>query len=188
MDSVFVELNHSIDEMLDNLAQDENKLNEISSYLFDLLERRSLFESSEYLALKMLNEMSDSIQPRLADKLEKSRAIKIGNTASDILFPENTYYPDHTEVSRLSELQLAFTLVVFASKSDNLEEIEKLKNYYKNWLSHGVEVVLISLSETPDECAEFASKLPFITACETKNGIARLHRIITCMIRLQCIS
>jgi len=56
LDSVFIEMNASIDMMMENLAADENKFNELTEYLFYLLARRSLFQSSEYLALKVLNE------------------------------------------------------------------------------------------------------------------------------------
>jgi len=41
--------------MVENLVKDEKKLNEITDYLFKLLEQRSLFGASEYLALKVLN-------------------------------------------------------------------------------------------------------------------------------------
>ena len=48
----------SIDAMMKNLVKDDKKLNEVSNYLFDLLERQSLFQASEYLALKVLTETS----------------------------------------------------------------------------------------------------------------------------------
>ena len=56
LDSVYVEMNISIDHMIDNLVRDERKFNEITGHLFNLLEQRSLFGASEYLALKILNE------------------------------------------------------------------------------------------------------------------------------------
>jgi hypothetical protein len=54
LDSVFVEMNVSIDHMIESLVKDEKKFNEITAYLFNLLEQRSLFGASEYLALKVL--------------------------------------------------------------------------------------------------------------------------------------
>jgi hypothetical protein len=54
LDSVYVEMNISIDHMIENLVTDEKKFNEITGYLFKLLEQRSLFGASEYLALKVL--------------------------------------------------------------------------------------------------------------------------------------
>ena len=52
--SVFVELKLSIDVLLKDLIKDEKILNEVTDYLFDLLERHSLFRASEYLALHVL--------------------------------------------------------------------------------------------------------------------------------------
>ena len=43
----------SIDLMLKKLVLNEERLNAVTLYLFDLLERHSLFEASEYLALKL---------------------------------------------------------------------------------------------------------------------------------------
>ena len=43
---VYIEMRTFIDAMLDNLVSDEQKLNEVTDYLFDLLERHSLFKDS----------------------------------------------------------------------------------------------------------------------------------------------
>ncbi len=91
LDSVFVEMNISIDHMINNLQSDEKKLNEVTDYLFRLLEQRSLFNSSEYLALKVLNEVSCTIDNNLAAQLESYRAMKIGNTAPDFVFPQDYF-------------------------------------------------------------------------------------------------
>jgi hypothetical protein len=95
LDSVFVEMNVSIDHMTESLVKDEKKLNEITDYLFNLLEQRSLFGASEYLALKVLNEVSCTIDADLASQLESYRAMKIGNTASDFDFPQNSFTPGY---------------------------------------------------------------------------------------------
>jgi hypothetical protein len=62
LDSVYVEMEISIDFMIDNLATDEEKLNEITDHLFQLLERRSLFKASEYLAMKALTQNACTIE------------------------------------------------------------------------------------------------------------------------------
>lgn len=93
LDSVYVELNTSIDRMMPYLITDEKKFNEITDYLFKLLEKRSLFGSSEYLALKVLNEQSCTLTNDLAAQLESYRAMKKGNVAPDIeLEPAKTFY------------------------------------------------------------------------------------------------
>ena len=94
LDSVYIEMQTSIDAMIDNLVTDEQKLNEVTDYLFDLLERHSLFKASEYLAIKVLNEVSCTINSDLARQLETYRAMKKGNTAPNIVFPKSTLYPN----------------------------------------------------------------------------------------------
>ena len=47
LDSVFVEMKRSIDVMLEDLIKDEKILNEVTDFLFDLLERHSLLETNE---------------------------------------------------------------------------------------------------------------------------------------------
>ncbi len=61
LDSVFIEMRNSIDAMMIHLVKDDKILNEVTNYLFDLLERHSLFDASEYLALKVRNETSCTI-------------------------------------------------------------------------------------------------------------------------------
>ena len=76
LDSIFIEMQISIDAMMENLVKDEQKLNEVTEYLFDLLERHSLLQASEYLALKVLNEVSCTIESDHAKQLETYRAMK----------------------------------------------------------------------------------------------------------------
>ena len=58
-----------IDILIENLLSDEQKLNEITEYVFKLLEKRSLFNASEYLALKLLNEQGRTINNDFAAQL-----------------------------------------------------------------------------------------------------------------------
>ena len=118
LDSVFVEMQVSIDAMMSHLLKDERKLNEVTDHLFDLLERQSLNQASEYLALKALNEVSCTIDSDLAKQLETYRAMKKGNRAADIdltlgRISKGTYaQPPPQRISGLSGEQL---LVVFAA-------------------------------------------------------------------------
>ena len=95
LDSVFIEMNKSIDHMVDNLIFNENKLNEITEYLFKMLEQRSLFKASEYLALKLLNNQACTINRDFAAQLESYRSMKIGNTAPDFIFSEEILAPNY---------------------------------------------------------------------------------------------
>jgi thiol-disulfide isomerase/thioredoxin len=173
LDSVFTEMKISIDSMMTKLIKDEKKLNEITDYLFDLLERHSLFQASEYLALKVLNEVSCTIDNNLAKQLETYRAMKKGNIAPDFAFYPNTIFP--TEISKekiqkLSDLKNPYTLIVFGSSScpKCAEEIPQIAEFYAKWKAHGVEVVFISLDENEKDYQQFIGSFPFISSCDFK--------------------
>ncbi len=103
LDTVLKEMNISIDFMLSNLSGNEKKFNEITKYLFHLLESHSLYQSSEYLALKVLTQNSCTINDDLANQLELYRAMKLGNIAPDILH-SNIYKLPYNLYSRKVEL------------------------------------------------------------------------------------
>jgi peroxiredoxin len=173
LDSVFIEMKVSIDSMMIKLIKNEKKLNEVTDYLFDLLERHSLFQASEYLALKVLNEVSCTINNDLAKQLETYRAMKKGNTAPDVIFPENTIYPvdlQNQKPKKLSDLKTPYTLIVFGSSScpKCAEEIPQISSRYSKWKEKGVEVVFVSLDENGNDFQNFTSSFPFVSTCDFK--------------------
>ncbi len=171
LDSVFVEMNISIDYMIENLASDEKKLNEITGYLFKLLEKRSLFKASEYLALKVLNEVSCTLNSDLAAQLESYRAMKVGNAAPDFEFGNDYlapgYNPENTP-RKLSELKSNYTVVVFGASwcPQCPEELLQIARLYEKWNKHNVEVVYVSLDEEEETFKSFAGVFPFISICD----------------------
>jgi thiol-disulfide isomerase/thioredoxin len=173
LDSVFIEMRLSIDAMMIHLNKDEKKLNEITDYLFDLLERHSLFQASEYLALKVLNEVSCTINSHLAKQLETYRAMKKGNTAPDFAFYPNTFFPTditNEKTKKLSDLKSTYTVMVFGASNCPRcqEEIPEIAKLYSKWKAQGVEVVFISLDENLNDYTKFTSSLPFISSCDFK--------------------
>jgi thiol-disulfide isomerase/thioredoxin len=173
LDSVFIEMKVSIDSIMTKLVKNEKKLNEVTDYLFDLLERHSLFQASEYLALKVLNEVSCTINNDLAKQLETYRAMKKGNIAPDLTFPENTIYPvdlQNQRPKKLSDFKTPFTLIVFGASScpKCAEEIPQIAELYSKWKAQGVEVVFISLDETGYDFQRFTSSFPFVSTCDFK--------------------
>ncbi|MEN8901278.1 MAG: TlpA disulfide reductase family protein, partial [Nonlabens sp.] len=140
----------------------------VTEHLFDVLERQSLFAASEYLALKVLNETSCTLDNDLAKQLETYRAMKKGNTAPNIKFKaEQTIFPDQNYQS-LDDIPLPYTLVVFGASwcPKCQEEIPELANYYKSWQEEGVELVLVSLDENQAEYKAFVKGFPFISTCD----------------------
>jgi peroxiredoxin len=168
LDSVFVELNISVDAMVSQLSANTALLNEIMDYVFDLLEKRSLFTAAEHLALSLLNNHEDKLSDRLSDKLETYRAMRIGNTAPDFEFPDGTIRPEGITAGRLSEISSDYVLVVFAAGwCPNCQAtIPELASKYAAWKQQGVEVVMVSLDDSRDSFGRFASGFPFISTTD----------------------
>ncbi len=171
LDSVYAEMKISINHMVENLAADEPKLNEISDYLFKLLEKRSLFDASEYLALKLLNENACTVNSDLASQLESYRAMKKGNTAPDITFNGNFIAPGYNSENkpkRLSDLESDYTVVVFGASwcPQCPKELTNIARHYKKWKKYDVEVVFVSLDTNKQTFKSFAGHFPFISVCD----------------------
>lgn len=171
LDSVYIEMQLSIDSMLNNLVKDEDKLNEVTDYLFDLLERHSLFQASEYLAIKVLNEVSCTIDANLAKQLETYRAMKKGNTAPELFFDGDNIakgYSADNFPRKLSDIQSEYYLIVFGASwcPKCNEELPQIVNLYQKWKNKGVEVVYISLDENKKDFVDFAGGFPFLSSCD----------------------
>jgi len=168
LDSVFVELNSSLDLLLENLSGKPERFNEISEYVFDVLEQRSLFTSSEHLALNLLTNYAALITNRLSNKLEKYRAMRIGNKAADVEFTEYTRKAEGVTATRLSEVEADYIFVIFAAQWCPFcrEMMPELRSKYKGWREHGVEVVMINLDETPEAFHQFTQGLTFISTTD----------------------
>ena len=171
LDSVCIEMNKSIDILIKNLILDEQKLNEISEYLFKFLEKRSLFNASEYLAIKRLNEKNCTINSDFAAQLESYRAMKKGNIAPDFDFKNDVFAPEYAPSKlpqKLSDLKSKFTVVVFGASwcPQCPQELSKISGLYKKWKEQSVEVVFVSLDEDEKLFKSFASVFPFISICD----------------------
>ena len=172
LDSVFIEMRNSIDAMMLHLVKDDKILNEATNYLFDLLERHSLFDASEYLALKVLNETSCTIDSDLAKQLESYRAMKKGNTAPNISLGTFTYLNGvkQSQFSHIANLPTPYTLIVFGATwcPKCTEELPKLIQNYVKWRNLGVEVVYISLDTDQTVFQQSVANYPFFTYCDFK--------------------
>ena len=163
LDTVFNEMNHSIDLVIASLMHDQKKLNEVTDFLFDFLERRSLFQSSEYLALKMLNEKGCSLNENLTSQLEIYRAMKKGNVAKDIVFNSTFKNNGLQNFSKLTDIQSPYYLIVFGASwcPKCNEELPELSKFYSEWKKKGVEVVFIALDDDRKSYEEFIKPLDF---------------------------
>jgi thiol-disulfide isomerase/thioredoxin len=172
LDSVTIEMQLSIDAMLVNLVKDDKKLNEVTSYLFELLEQHSLFSASEYLALKVLNLKSCIIDIDLARQLESYRTMKKGNIAPDIAFQEFSYKNGvkQNQSNRLSQIQTPYTLVVFGASwcPKCTEELPTVIQNYLKWKNLGIEVVYVSLDTDSVVFEQAVKSYPFFAYCDYK--------------------
>ena len=172
LDSVSIEMKTSIEAMMVYLVKDDKKLNEVTGFLFNLLERHSLFKASEYLALKILNETSCTIDSDLAKQLESYRAMKKGNTAPDIVFNGDHVAPGYVSnvLHKLSDIKSNYTVVVFGASwcPKCTEELPEIARLYTKWKTQGVEVVFVSLDEDKTLFQTFIKEFPFISICEYK--------------------
>lgn len=178
LDSVFIEMKHSIDAMMVHLVKDDKKLNEVTDYLFNLLEQHSLFQASEYLALKVLNETSCTIDQNLAKQLESYRAMKKGSIAPEMVFSGDLVSPGYASnlPKKISEINSDYTVVVFGASwcpkcTEELPEVAKL---YSKWKEQGIEVVYVSLDDDKTQFHTFVKAFPFISVCDYKKWSGKI--------------
>ncbi|QOW10696.1 TlpA family protein disulfide reductase [Kaistella flava (ex Peng et al. 2021)] len=158
---IVVEMKTSIDVLYKNASNDNAKLNEVTTYLFDLLERQSLFQASEYLALKVLNGSAFTVDKNLAQKLEMYHTMKNGNTAPDILFKGDILAPGYepkNSPKKLSDIKSKYTVVVFGAGwcPKCTEELPEIAEFYSKWKQKSIEVVFVSLDENKLQYEGFA--------------------------------
>ena len=176
LDKVFEEMKISIDAMMVKLATNEKIFNEVTDYLFDLLEKHSLFQASEYLALKVLNEGSCTINSDLANQLETYRAMKKGNIAPDMIFEKAHFVNSNLTINKLSEINSKFTIVIFGASwcpkcKEELPEIAKL---HDKWKTKGVEVLFVALEDNKSTFVEFAKAFPFLSYSDLKKWESKI--------------
>jgi thiol-disulfide isomerase/thioredoxin len=176
LDSVFIEMKISIDAMMKHLVKDNKKLNEVTNHLFDLLERKSLFQASEYLALKLLNEDSCVLEADLAKQLETYRAMKKGSTAPEIVFDKASFAKPERAITKLSDLKSNYTLVSFGASwcPKCKEEFAQIASFYTNWKIKGVEVLLIGLEDDRKAFTDFTANFPFPSYSDLKKWNSKI--------------
>ncbi len=161
----------SIDIIYAQLAGKDDLIAEMTDFMITLFTQQSLDDLSEYLATKVLNEEACTLDAKLEYKLESYRKMKAGNTAADITFGANTNFPEGmAKANKLSEIDADYKLVVFAADwcGHCQKELPELVELYPKMRDNSIEVVLVSLDETPDSFTNFAGSFPFISTCDFK--------------------
>lgn len=166
------EMNTSVDFILATLNKNEKLYNEWTNYLFQYFEKHSLFASSEYLALKALNQQEMKLSMALVNRLETYRKIKIGSIAPKIEFKGDVYVNRQlvNNINSLSDIKSKYKIVIFGGSWCNScrSEVIQAIPHYENWKKQGIEVVIVSLDTDKKAFEEFATEFPFIFACDYK--------------------
>jgi thiol-disulfide isomerase/thioredoxin len=170
LDTIYKDMNLSTDVILKSIAKNEQLYNEITKYLFDYFEKHSLFQASEYLAIKTLTQNSCTLNNSLANQLESYRAMKVGKTAPDISFTGDVFEKGLVikNPSRLSEISAKYKVVIFGASwcTACSEELAQLFPLYSKWKAKGLEVVFISLDTDKTAFKNYTNVLPFISYCD----------------------
>ncbi len=161
LDSVKVQVNKSIDYVIENLRDNNDLTNDLTENLINYFEKRSMDEHADYLANKMLSQSHCVLNDSLAKSLEKYRVLKVGNLAPDIQLDQNT---------KLSDIKKPVLLVFGASWCPHCKEgaNEMLIKYYHWKKTSDIEVVYISLDTDKEEFTKAFSTAPWKTYCDFK--------------------
>jgi thiol-disulfide isomerase/thioredoxin len=165
-DQVYAHLNTSSDAVVESLKNRSELQQEVSVYLFNLFEKRSLFKAAEHLALAMLSDNSCQLEGKEQAIFEQYRKMAKGNTAPEIEFKNSK-----SAFTQLSDLKNKYKLVVFGSGwcPKCVEEIPKIKSFYPQWKKQDdLEVVLISLDTEKEKYETFTKDMSWISSCDLK--------------------
>jgi len=166
------EMNTSVECILASVNKNEKLYNEFINYLFQYFEKHSLFTSSEYIALKALNQQENKLSMALVNKLESYRKIKLGSIAPQIEFKGDVFVNRELvkNVNSLSDIKSKYKIVIFGGSWCNScrSEVIQVIPHYENWKKQGIEVVIVALDTDKKAFEDFATEFPFIFACDYK--------------------
>ena len=172
LDEIYEKMEVSIDAILLSVGKNAPLYNEVSAYLLELLERRSLTNAAEYLALTVLEQDKVVLQPRLARQLEGYRAMKVGTQVPEIQFAGDVLLQGkpNSYPTRLSEVSAPYRLVIFGASwcPACTEEMTQLIPLYEKWNKLGVAAIFVSLDTDPKAFQAYSEGRPFIAYSDYK--------------------
>ena len=168
----YKEMAASVDIILDSVKKNDKVYNDLTKYLFQYFEKFSLFNASEYIALKALSQKEVALNSALVNKLESYRKMKVGNRAPNFeLLGDVFKNGSAVKVAiHLSDIKTKYKLVIFGGSWCNQcrSEMIQLIPRYNNWKAKGIEVVFVSLDTDKKEFENFTAPFPFYSACDYK--------------------
>jgi peroxiredoxin len=168
----YKEMAASVDIILDSVKKNEKVYNDLTKYLFQYFEKFSLFNASEYIALKALSQKEVTLNSVLVNKLESYRKMRVGNMAPNFELVGDVFKNGVAvkNTIRLADINTKYKLVIFGGSWCNQcrSEMIQLLPRYNNWKSNGLDVVFVSLDTDKKEFEKFTATFPFYSACDYK--------------------
>jgi len=168
----YKEITSSVDIILDSLSKNDKLYKDLTKYLFQYFEKYSLFNASEYIALKALNQKEVTLNSALAFKLESYRKMKVGNRAPNFELVGDVFKNGSVlkAAVHLADIKTKYKLVIFGGSwcPQCRAEMIQLLPRYNNWKAKGVEVFFVSLDTDKNEFENFTAPFPFYSACDYK--------------------
>ena len=159
-DSIVFQMNKSTDCIVNSLKNNPDLLGKVTNHLFVYLENQSFFKAAAYLANRVLNDNTCSIDSKVSNRFEKYRRLKEGNIAPDIAL---------SATKKLSEIGKNIVLIFGASWCPHCqEELKSIHKYYAQWQQNNrnVEVVYMSIDTDKDLFAKTYWSTPWPTYCD----------------------
>lgn len=161
LDKAYLEMNKSTDHIIANLEAQPEILNMVAEKLLRYFEQRSLFPAAAYLSEQLLSDSQCQLEIPVSNAMQKYHILKIGNKAPEI----------ELHSKRLNDYEQPVLLVFGASWCDHCKnDLEKLKNYYPNWLAKKqLAVVYISLDTDKAAYTKTYGDVPWDMFCDYKS-------------------
>ncbi|MGB1232154.1 MAG: thioredoxin family protein [Winogradskyella sp.] len=154
-------LTEAIDKVVTELQAEAQILNDITLYWLPMLEKKSLLQSAEYLALKMLEQHNATLTDKSKAMLERYHKLAVGNIAPNVQL---------TNSKTLKDINNNILLIFGSAECHHCTEAnKKLLEFYPKWQEKGnIEVVYISIDTDKELYNITFANLPFTTYCSFK--------------------
>jgi thiol-disulfide isomerase/thioredoxin len=166
---VSVEIKNTIDIILNQLIENEDKFIETSNFLINLFNKKGYREENDYLMDAMLKQNSCMLNEELKNNLNRLKQLYIGEIAPNIEIEKFKHINNNLKsFTNLNSMKKDFKLIVFGSSKCHkcMEEIPLLEDFYsKNKSNDFIEIIFISLDDNFDNFSSFTQNLSFISLC-----------------------
>jgi thiol-disulfide isomerase/thioredoxin len=166
-DSIVAQYKKTVHTILGKVITDEEKYEKLFAFFFDFMERNNLTYISEYLALQESTNGSCLKDVALSHKLDSYRKLKVGSKAPNIDFSKGELFNNNSKTC-LDSIKSPYILLMFAADwcPNCQEKIPQLKSLVPVWSELGIEIIQISLNETPDSSGQAFNQYPWMTYCD----------------------